>query len=338
MRVAFVGAGLQTRRRAPVITQSPDDDLVEIAETKAPTNKELLALQGVSWSTDWRQTVARRDVDAIIVCTPPDVHAEIAIAALDSGKHVLCEKPLSRTLAEAEAMVAASLRSKRLLKCGFNHRHHPAFLEAKARFDRGEFGRPIAARCRYGICGRPGYEKEWRADPARAAGGQFAEQGTHAIDLFRWFLGELVEVSCMTSIGYFREQTLEDNGMALFRSADGALATLHSSLTNWKNLFSFELTGEDGYFAVEGLGATYGTERLIVGKRDFYAPFQDLVIEYRGGDSSWQSEWREFKAAIAEGREPLGSAGDGLAAVRTTLAAYQAEKTGTVVQIAAFKD
>jgi len=149
-------------------------------------------------------------------------------------------------------------------------------------------------------------------------------------------LGELVDVSCMTSIGYFRKQTLEDNGIALFRSADGALATLHSSLTHWKNLFSFELMGEDGYFAVEGLGASYGTERLIVGKRDFASPFQDHIIEYRGGDSSWQSEWREFKAAIAEGRAPLGSDIDGFEVVRITLAAYYAEKSKSVVHIPSF--
>jgi predicted dehydrogenase len=137
----------------------------------------------------------------------------------------------------------------------------------------------------------------------------------------------------MTSIGYFRSQPLEDNGMALFRSAEGALATLHSSLTHWKNLFSFELMGEDGYFAVEGLGASYGTERLLIGKRDFNAPFQDLVIEYRGGDTSWQSEWHEFKAAIAENRAPLGSDIDGLEAVRVTVAAYHAEKSKSVVHI-----
>ena len=140
----------------------------------------------------------------------------------------------------------------------------------------------------------------------------------------------------MTSIGYFRTQTLEDNGMALFRSAGGAIATLHSSLTHWKNLFSFELMGEDGYFEVQGLGASYGTERLRVGKRDFNAPFQDLVIDYRGGDSSWQSEWREFKSAITDNRVPLGSDIDGLEAVRATLAAYQAERSKSVVDIPSF--
>ena len=112
---------------------------------------------------------------------------------------------------------------------------------------------------------------------------------------------------------------------------------LHSSLTNWKNLFSFEIFGEDGYFEVEGLGASYGTERLIVGKRDFSAPFQDRVIEYRGGDTSWQSEWYEFKQAIAENRSPLGSDIDGLEVVRATLAAYHAEKSKTVVKISSFQ-
>ena len=229
MRVSFVGAGLQMRRRAPVIVQSRDDELVEIVGAESIPSKDFIDQFHCGWSTDWRSAVERADVDAIVVCTPPHLHAEITIAALNAGKHVLCEKPLCRTLNEAEAMVEAARNAKRLLKCGFNHRHHPAILEARRRFEKGDFGRPIAARCRYGICGRPGYENEWRADPKRAAGGQFAEQGTHAIDLFRWFLGELTEVSCMTSIGYFREQTLEDNGMALFRSSHGALATLHSS-------------------------------------------------------------------------------------------------------------
>jgi len=336
MRVAFIGSGLQTRRRAPVVQQSPDDELIEIVGTEEASPKGLGEQLGCAWGTDWRRTIARDDIDAVVVTTPPHVHAEISIAALESGKHVLCEKPLCRTLEEAEAMLAAAARAGRVLKCGFNHRHHPAILEAHRRFELGEFGRPISGRCRYGICGRPGYEKEWRADPARAAGGQYAEQGVHAIDLFRWFLGDLAEVSCMTTIGYFRSQPLDDNGMALFRSAGGAVAMLHASLTQWENLFSFEILGEDGYFAVEGLGATYGTEKLSIGKRDFTAPFADLVIQYRGGDGSWQAEWREFKAAIAEGREPLGSARDGLEAVRATLASYHAEATRSVVDLRQF--
>jgi predicted dehydrogenase len=224
-------------------------------------------------------------------------------------------------------MLKAARETKRVLKCGFNHRHHPAIWEAKRLLDKGDLGKPIFARCRYGICGRPGYEKEWRADPARAAGGQFIEQGTHAIDLFRWFMGDIAEVSCMTALAYFKEQSMEDNGAALFRMKSGAIAMLHTSLTQWKNQFSFEVFGSDGYIVADGLGASYGTETLSIGKRDFNAPFQDHVIEYRGGDNSWRDEWKEFAAAVREGREPVGDGRDGLEAMKASLAAYEAEKS-----------
>jgi predicted dehydrogenase len=150
--------------------------------------------------------VDRGDIDAVLVLTPPDTHAEITIAAMESGKHVLCEKPLSRTISEAKKMVKTADDNKVILKCGFNHRHHPAISEAKKILDSGELGKPLFARCNYGICGRPEYENEWRADPKHAAGGQFIEQGIHAIDLFRWFLGEIIEVTGMTGIQYFKNQ------------------------------------------------------------------------------------------------------------------------------------
>ena len=334
MKVAIIGSGLQCRRRAPVLVESPDDQLVCLAGKDPAQAAGVARGFGCAVAETWQEAVQRADVEAVIVCTPPGVHAEISLAALRAGKHVLCEKPLSRTLAEAELMAAASRETGRILKCGFNHRHHPAVWEAHRRLRAGELGRPLFARCRYGICGRPGYEKEWRADPAQAAGGQFIEQGTHGIDLLRWFLGELVEVSCMTSRHYFKSQPMEDDGFALFRAAGGATASLHTSLVQWQNLFSFEVFGDEGYARVEGLGTTYGTEQLFLGRRDFSAPFQDQVIQYRGGDVSWREEWREFSAAIREKRDPVGSAEDGVAAMRVALAAYEAERQGRVLKLA----
>ncbi|MFH0907553.1 MAG: Gfo/Idh/MocA family oxidoreductase [bacterium] len=335
MNIAIVGSGLQCKRRAPVIQQSPEDKLVIIASPTRAHAEAAAAAFGCDAGMDWRQAVDRTDVEAVMVCTPPHVHAEISIAAMRAGKHVLCEKPLTRTVAEAEEMLEVARATKRTLKCGFNHRHHPAIREAKKLLDRGDLGRPIFARCRYGICGRPGYEKEWRADPKQAAGGQFIEQGTHAIDLFRWFMGDVADVACMTSNSYFTEQSMEDNGMAMFRMKSGATASLHTSLTQWKNQFSFEVFGSDGYIVAEGLGASYGTETLAIGKRDFSAPFQDRVIEYRGGDISWRDEWKEFTSAIRDGREPIGSGRDGLEAMRAGLAAYDAEKARRIVTLSA---
>lgn len=333
MRVAIIGAGLQCRRRAPVVKEWPGAELKVIASLHLDHATAMAAKMGCEASDSWQKAVGRADVDAVVVCTPPHVHAEISLAALQAGKHVLCEKPMTRTAGEAEQMVTAAKSAGRVLKCGFNHRHHPAVREARRLVDAGEIGKPVFGRCRYGICGRPGYEKEWRANPKQAAGGQFIEQGTHGIDLFRWFLGEIVEAACMTSIGYFTTQTMEDNGMAVFRFAGGATASLHTSLTQWKNLFSFEVFGTDGYVMVEGLGASYGNERLIVGRRDFDGPFKDSVTEFRGGDESWREEWKEFAGAIQGAREPMGSGVDGLQAMRAALAAYESEKTGRIIRL-----
>ncbi len=333
MRVSIVGAGLQCRRRAPAIGAVKGARLISISSLHRAHAEAEAAKYGVACDENWQVTVARDDVDVVFVCTPPSSHAEISIAAMRAGKHVLCEKPLTRTLDEAEEMVRVSREIGCVLKCGFNHRHHPAIWEAYQRLRAGDLGQPLFARCRYGICGRPGYEDEWRADPKQAAGGQFIEQGTHAMDLFRWFLGDLVEVACMTSVHYFTKQSMDDGGMAMFRGANGATATLHTTLTQWKNLFSFEVFGSDGYIQVEGLGGGYGTETLAVGRRDFSAPFQDQVIYYRGGDKSWDAEWQEMAAAIEEGRDPIGNGEDGLEAMRIALTAYEAEKQRAVLPI-----
>lgn len=333
MRVSIVGTGLQFRRRAPILVVSADDQLVSISSRELAHAEEAARKFGCASDESWRVTVQRDDVDVVIACTPPGSHAEIAIAAMRAGKHVLCEKPLARTLEEAEAMLRVSRETGRTLKCGFNHRHHPAIWEAKKQFDAGNLGRPMFARCRYGICGRPGYEKEWRADPAEAAGGQFIEQGTHGIDLIRWFMGEIGQVACMTSTHYFTGQKLEDDGFAMFRTVTGGTASLHTSLVQWQNLFSFEVFGDEGYARVDGLGGTYGTETLSLGKRDFSAPFQDRVIQYRGGDISWREEWLEFSAAVKERREPIGNGRDGVAAMRIALTAYEAERVQRILTI-----
>jgi predicted dehydrogenase len=331
MRAAIIGTGLQARRRAPVFANSKKDELkVVVSSSKARAESFV---KGTYWeaSDDWKAAVTRSDVDAVIICTAPHNHAEIANTAMRAGKHVLVEKPLSRTLAEGQAMVDVARETGMVMKCGFNHRHHPAVLAAKALHDEGRFGKLLTGRCRYGLCGRPGYEKEWRSDPGQAAGGHLMELGIHGVDLFRWFFGEMAEVTAMTGALYFPMAPLDDNGMALMRSQGGALLSIHASLTQWKNMFSFEVVGEEGYFAIEGLGSSYGTEQLFVGKRDFSAPFQDVVTEWRGGDKSWQLEWEEFTAAIEQNRKPLGDGVDGLESLRLVLAAYQAEREKRVL-------
>jgi predicted dehydrogenase len=273
-------------------------------------------------TADWSAAVERRDVDAVLVCTPPDMHAEIAITALRAGKHVLCEKPLARSSEEGQRMVDEARAAGRVLWCGFNHRYHPAVRQVRAWLDGGEVGEAMYIRARYGIAGRPGYEHEWRADPAHVGGGQLMEQGIHLVDLARWFLGDFATAQGSVGRYFWKAQPFEDNAFAILRKADGRVAMLHSSLTEWRNLFSFELFGTDGYARAEGLGGTYGLETATRGVRDFEAPFAEKRIEYRGPDTCWQMEWEAFVAATAINGDGVATARDGVQALRIVEAVY----------------
>jgi predicted dehydrogenase len=331
VRVGVIGAGLQARRRAPVLIGLPDTELKIVTASDLESARPLADRLGCEAGVGWHEVVERDDIDAVIVCTPPDSHADISIAAMRNGKHVLCEKPLTKTVAEAEAMVAAAKETGRVLKCGFNHRFHPGMLHIRKLFEEGRIGEPLFVRARYGIGARPDYKNEWRADPSIVGGGQLMEQGIHAIDLARWFLGDFIEVACFAESGYIDIAPLEDNAFAMFRTAKGALASVHSSLVQWRNIFSFEIGGTEGHLAVEGLGGGYGMERALFSKKDLYGPFAEEVTDFRGDDRSWLTEWKEFAAAVDEGRAPLGDGHDGLETLRLVYAAYEASSTRRTV-------
>ena len=187
-------------------------------------------------------------------------------------------------------------------------------------------------RCRYGHGGRTGYEHEWRADPEASGGGELMDQGIHALDLFRWFAGEFSEVTA-TIARSFWPADVEDNAFCLLRSKSGAMASLHASWTQWRNLFSFEVFGDCGYLQVEGLGGNYGPERLIIGERRSAGAPVEQQVEFSGEDTSWAAEWADFVAAIRDRRPPEGSGWDGWQALRLVGAAYDSARTGAMVRL-----
>lgn len=323
MRVGIVGAGLQARRRGAIFHRLKDAKLVVVSGEHPENAKHLAAQFQCDWTTGWKWVGERDDLDAVVVCAPPHLHEAISVLAMQTGKHVLCEKPLARTLEECERMIQASKETGKVLKCGFNHRHHPAIQEAKLQIERGKIGRPLFIRSRYGIAGEPGRINEWKADLQKAAGGHLMEQGIHVVDLSRWFLGEFERVICFRETQYWPMGELEDNAFLTMRTSDGRIASLHTSLMQWRNLFSFEVFGEEGFFEAEGLGGSYGTEKLHFCPKKYGKPFEVTTTEFRGEDPSWLLEWQEFHAAIREGRIPLGSAQDGMEAMRLVFEAYR---------------
>lgn len=313
LRVGIVGCGLIGHKRARALG---DSRLVAVADTNA-TRAQQLATQfsGCEAMENWLALVARDDVDLVVVATTNDALTPVSLAAVQHGKHVLVEKPAARNAAEIEPLVEAARSAGVVAKVGFNHRFHPAFQKARAIFDSGELGPLMYIRGRYGHGGRLGYEKEWRADPAIAGGGELLDQGVHLIDLARWFAGDFPEVSGHVGT-YFWQMPVEDNGFALLKTAQGQVAWLHASCTEWKNLFCFEIFGRDGKLQIDGLGGSYGVERLSYYKMlPQMGPPETTIWEFPGADTSWNDEFANLAMCIAERREPEGTLADALAAL-----------------------
>src|SRR5262245_15899462 len=313
MRVAIVGCGLIGHKRARALGFHR---LVAVADAN-PARAERLASQysGCEVCATWHEAVARQDVDTVIVSTTNDALALVAHAAVQHGKHVLVEKPAARSAEELAPVAEAARQAGVVVKVGFNHRFHPALLKARELVDAGAIGSLLYARGRYGHGGRLGYDREWRADPAVAGGGELLDQGVHLIDLSRWFLGDFTQVSGHVGT-FFWKMPVEDNGFLLLHTAEGQVAWLHASCTEWKNLFCFELFGRDGKLQIDGLGGGYGVERL-----SFYrmlpqmGPPETTNWEYPGEGASWREEFAHFVRCVESGRQPLGTLDDALAAL-----------------------
>lgn len=332
VHVGVIGCGKIGTRRAQ--TAAERGDIVRIVvDIELDRARDLAHGLGARSSADWGDALVP-DVDVVVISTVNSAVAEIAVSALRAGKHVLCEKPMGRNGGEARTIAAAVRESGRLLKVGFNHRYHPGMIHARQLATSGEIGACLLVRATYGHGGRPGYEKEWRGDPARAGGGELLDQGVHVIDLCRWFLGDFVEAAGMLATMAWPVEPLEDNGFALLRTAKNQVATIHTSWTQWRNLFRFEVFGNKGYLIVNGLGGTYGPEELVLGVRDPESrPPTETRWSYAGPDTSWRDEWADFVGGIARGSLSQSGADDGVAVACVVDAIYRSARERRTVRI-----
>lgn len=321
MNVAIIGCGRVGQKRASSLAGSRLVACADVLSTRA----EALArtVSGAVSATDWRVVLERKNVDVVIVSATNDLLVKITLAAIAAGKHVLVEKPAARSVAELDPVIEMAERLKLLVRVGFNHRYHPALCKAKELCVSGAIGELMYIRGRYGHGGRVGYEKEWRANPEQSGGGELIDQGVHLIDLARWFLGDIVNVEGFASTFYW-DMPVEDNGFMLLRSARQQVAFLHASCTEWKNLFSFEIFGRLGKLQIEGLGGSYGVERLIYYRMlPQMGPPEITSWEYPMRDTSWDNEFADFLEDIRLQRRPSADLYDARAALQVVEHIYK---------------
>jgi predicted dehydrogenase len=313
MNVAIIGCGLIGLKRAKSLGSASLKACVDIIPEKA----QALASQfpNCTSHTDWREIITKKDIDIIIIATLHATLAEIGLAAILAGKHVLIEKPAGKHVSEIKPLIDASMQSKSLIRVGFNHRYHPAFRKARELIDEDALGELMFIRARYGHGGRVGYDREWRAQPALSGGGELIDQGVHLIDLARWFLGDFQEVQGHAST-YYWDMPVDDNSFLMLKTKKNQIAFLHASCTEWKNLFSFEIYGKKGKIDINGLGGSYGVERIAFYKMlPQMGPPMTAIWEYPMADDSFAVEFNEFLEDIQQQRKPKAGIHDAYAAL-----------------------
>jgi predicted dehydrogenase len=246
------------------------------------------------------------EIGSIFLCGVNDALPAQAIAAMRAGKHVFSEKPPAFNAAQLREVMAVERETGRKLMYGFNHRHHGGVRMMRELVDSGAFGRVLWMRGRYGKSVDENYLDGWRADVGKAGGGILLDQGIHMLDLFLCIGGvSFDEVHAFVSSRYWNIPGAEDNVFAILRNRETGLeASLHSTMTQWRHLFSLEVCLERGYLALDGLNTssgTYGQESLSIGRNRSRAPAATPESEERihfPVDRSWLSEVEQFMDAV----------------------------------------
>ncbi len=328
LKVGIIGCGLIGQKRAQFLDGA---QLVACADQNLAKAQQLAEkYPSVKSYPHWQELMRDAPVDIVIVATPHNSLAEITLSAVRANKHVLVEKPAACAAHELEPVLSALKNFNSCVRVGFNHRYHRAFQKAWRLVADQTIGELMYIRSRYGHGGRPGYEKEWRAVPEISGGGELIDQGVHLIDLARWFLGDFEEISGFATT-YFWDMPVDDNGFLLLKTPKKQVAFLHASCTEWKNIFSMEIYGKTGKLIIEGLGGSYGVERLSLYKMlPEMGPPETTIWEFPMADNSWQVEFTEFLTDIKRQRQCNPSIQDAYQALKIVEKIYKESKEAPV--------
>lgn len=330
LKAGIVGYGYMGKIRHKNVLDNPNIDLIAICDPFLHDGS-LVHSVDIDRPASWEELL-ECDLDAVFVCTPNNMIPKIAVAALDLGKHVFCEKPPGRSLSDIQLIHAAEKRNPEAkLIFGFNHRHHPGIMDAKAVIESGILGQILTMRGVYGKGAPYDYHKSWRNDPLVGGGGILLDQGIHMLDLFRYFVGDFEHILGMRGTTAF-DIEVEDNAFVLLRTKQGQVAQLHSSATSWKHMFRLEIGCEKGYVTISGLlskTGSYGRETLVIGRRP--APGERGAVgnpreetTYYDSDPSWDLEVSHFADCILSGQQvEKGNSADALRVMEIIDEIYQ---------------
>ena len=312
--VGIIGYGKMGQTRHEAIDELEIANVVAISEPHLTVKPENIPNVSID------EIIDNDEIDVVIICTPNFLNQPLTIRALKQGKHVFCEKPPAFNVQEMEEVQAVEKNSNgKKLMYGFNHRHHDSVISIKKNIDSGKFGKVLWMRGRYGKSVTQDYFKQWRAKKELAGGGILIDQGIHMLDLFLYLGSDFDTVKAEIS-NLFWNLDVEDNAFVILKNSQtGLVASVHSTMTQWRHLFSLEIFLEKGYMVLNGLNTSsksYGDEILSIAKNRSAAPaatWEDETREEFHVNNSWKYEMQVFFDAIRENKPvPIGNSNDAI--------------------------
>lgn len=310
---------------AEALLQTDGVELVAIADEDPQRGQEAAAKFGVEFVGDYPQMLAT-DVDAIVVCNENAKHAEVVIAAAKAKKHILCEKPIATTLADARAMIEACREHDVLLQIAFPVRFHPSVQRVKNLLSAGKVGRILAMRG----TNRGQNPGGWFVDPALSGGGAVLDHTVHILDIMRWFTGrEVTEVYAEIDTRFYEGLPVDDCGLLTLEFENGIIASHDPS---WSRNRTFPTWG-DATLEIIGTDGTLSLD-VFQQRMTLHSDIAGHATYENWGDDMDTLLVADFVQSVRTGKKVASVTGeDGLRALEVALGAYESAKTGQPVRI-----
>jgi len=336
----IVGTGVIAAMHAAAIATLPGARLAAVTDVAAGAAAAFAATRGCAAEPGLDALLARPDVDVVCVCVPSGLHAEVGVRAARAGKHLVVEKPIDVTLAAADRLIEAARTAGVALTVISQHRFDPGLVELKRLLGDGVLGRLVLAEASTKWYRTQAYydSAAWRGTWAMD-GGSLLNQGIHYVDLLRWCMGPVAEVTALCATQAHQVE-VEDTALAIVRFGSGAVGTILSSTAAFPGFPQrLEVTGTDGTVIVEDgriVRRAFGTQAGDAGPGDtgpgdgaIGAAADPAAIEV----ASHAAQIADLLAAIEEGREPAVDGQAGRDALEIVRAVYESARTGSPVRL-----
>ena len=327
--VAIIGAGVWSQYHLTGWRAQRDVRVNWVVRSTESKAKEKADAWGVpSWSADYKQVIERADVDIVDIVLPHDLHADVACLALSHGKHVVMEKPVATTLADAQRIADAAKRYQRKVMVSENWNYSTWVRKARALIDQGAIGTPFLIRSVLDLDVREGFVGlNWRYRKEQMGGGALFDGGTHPVSACRYLLGEIAEVGALvTNCGFSQIAPMEDTYLLLVRFASGASGTLTSTWVAQRER-------PRGDFVILG---DKGTIEFDTHARQFFLTKDQRRVEEFNLQPSrgFVEQMQQFIDCLREDKTPLTSPEEQMGSLRAILAAYRSVESGRMVRVA----